>query len=426
MTDINQAELAVLNIILKNPELIYNNHSIKPFMFGSSIHTTISNAMFELGEKRNVPEITMLLTYLQSNDRLKDAGGAEYINYIYNQSFVKENLNEFERIIVETFKTRQLKMLASQLQGELNTTSVDAVIENAKKGLDSISQLTSSEQTLSVDQISHDAWNGLMERVAHPGIRGVTTGLKHLDLITGGYNKGALWLIGGRPGSGKTTQLCNSALAVAKADEPVLIFTLEMSNVQIIERMISIETGIHYSDIRNGTLKKEQLEQISDCIRYFRTLPIYVDSNVSANDAYFASVTRKYHKEKGVRVTFFDYIQLGTERDEGQMMALGKFSRTGKLLAKDLNITNVLYSQLSRSVEQRDDKHPILPDLRQSGNLEEDADVVGFIYRDEYYYPNTTKYKGIMEFILAKHRDGETGTLFNTFDAPCLRIKSKD
>jgi replicative DNA helicase len=422
----SDSELAVLNILLKHPKLVYNNSVIKPFMFGSTTHSALYNAITELKEKNLIPERALLLEHLNSTSKLRDAGGVEYIDYILNLNYSEENLSAFERNIVDLYKVRQLKSLASHLQGEITPTSVDIAIESARKGLDSISLVSGAEQVFDMNSAGSDAWLELMERVENPGIRGVATGSKNLDVITGGYNEGDLWIIGGRPSQGKSAQMCNSALACAKSGKPVLIFTLEMSKSQIVERMLSIETGVSYSEIRLGALDKQQLNKLSTELLKFKDYPIYIDTNVSADDAYFASVTRKYHKDKGVRVSFFDYIQLGTERDSEQLHSLGKFSRTAKLLARDLGITSVLYSQLNRGVEQREDKHPVLSDLRQSGNLEEDADIVMFLYRDEYYYPNTTKQKGVMEYILAKNRNGPIGTTFSKFESSSLKISDKD
>jgi replicative DNA helicase len=415
------AELAVINLLLLNPELIFSTQSLKPFMFNSTSHTLIYSTMTELAERGAVPEVAMVVTDLADKGKIREAGGNEYIQYIKNLVYNKDNLNEFVTQVKTAYKGRTVLGLNSLVSSITAGSNVDAVVSELKHRLDNLDEISGGEMVVDFHDASADMWTELLERIEKPGIRGVTTGFKDLDLLTGGYNAGDVWVVAGRPGMGKTADLCNSALAVAKSGVPALIFPLEMNKTQLVERMISIESGVSLGDIRLGTLNQQQLDKISDSIKVVKQLPIYIDTNFNTDDTYFGATVRKYEKLKGVRVVFFDYIQLATERDNNQTAEIGKFSRTAKLMSNDLGITTILYSQLNRGVEAREDKRPVLSDLRQSGNLEEDADIVEFLYRDEYYNRDS-KASGTVEKIIRKHRNGPIGTLFMTFDAGTIKI----
>jgi len=237
-------------------------------------------------------------------------------------------------------------------------------------------------------------------------------------------------IIAGRPGMGKTAVMCNSAVEVAKSlqqegkGQSVQIFSLEMNKIGLTERMVSMESGVPLADIRLGTISNDQLQKVAETIKKLKDLPLYIDTNFDTDDQYFASMVRKYNKTKGTRIVFFDYIQLASERDANQTAEIGRFTRMGKILANELGITTILFSQLNRAVELREDKRPVLSDLRQSGNIEEDADLVMFLYRDDYYNQKSLN-KGEMEHIIRKHRNGPTGSLWYNFGLDTLKVSKK-
>jgi replicative DNA helicase len=237
---------------------------------------------------------------------------------------------------------------------------------------------------------------------------------------------GKLWIIAGRPSMGKSASICNMMLSAAKSANGNLIFSYEMSKFDLIERFLGIETGINISDIHLGLLDQPKLDFIKNKIHEIKSLPIYVDTYFSGNIGYVTSTIRRYKKLKDIKLVFLDYVQLMVDRGDNATHELGQISRELKLLANDLEIGIVLLSQLNRNVELREDKRPILADLRQSGNLEEDADIVAMLYRDDVYYKDKSKYPGTLDFILRKNRQtGMLGSVQLNFEDVTNRISDK-
>lgn len=420
-----EAEIAVLSILLKNPELYFELHSIKSDMFSSTPNKVLFETIGELLNQKLVPELNLILSYLKTANRDAIIGGSEYLNYLYKQIFNSDNLKEFERIVVDSFKSQTLLSLSASIPGLVSTTeSIDDLINIVKKDLDQLTLTTGGDLTSTFENSLRESWEAIEKHVLNPGINGITTGIKNLDLATNGINSGNVWIIAGRPGMGKSAQLCNMAYAQAKAGIPVLIFSFEMSKAQLSQRIISIETNIPSTDIRFGFLKQSDIDKITDSIKEIKDYPIYIDSNFSAKPDYVFSTVRKYVKLYGIKVVYIDYIQLLSERNTDSTNELGRISRMAKILSNELGISVILYSQLNRLVELRDDKRPILSDLRQSGNLEEDADVVVGLYRDIIYNKNT-EHKDTLELLLLKQREGPVGTVFSTFNSATYKITDK-
>lgn len=413
----NDAEVGILNIVLTHPELSFELTNLRGYMFSSTPNQLIFNTVQDLNEQGLVPEYNMLVSKLVSVDKIREAGGTPYLEHIKSQSYNAENLHEFENEIINAYKARSLMVLATEISKQLkNTSVVDSVITSIRQSLDSLVGLAGKTSSIELSDVLKDAWEEIITRVDKPGLRGLTTGFKPVDLVTTGYNTGELWIIAARPSMGKTAIICNSILSLAKEGIPSLLLEYEMDRQSIIERFLAIKTGISIMDIRQGALSREQLDSISNAIKEFKSYPITIDCSFNTNLDYIVSTIRQIKKQKDVKVVFADYIQLMSERGEEQTAELGRISRTLKLLARELDITIVLLSQLNRLVESRPDKRPLLSDLRQSGNLEEDADLVAFLYRDEYYHTDS-KEKGKLEFILKKQRNGPTGVLMLDFDA---------
>lgn len=423
-----EAEVALLGIILKDPSLIHSVDSLKPFMFSATAHQLIFATMQDVVAQGAVPEQNLLLATLSSKGKLNEAGGADYVASLQQGKHSIENIKEYEKQLKIAYKTKSLYQLSSGISGNLNKgQDIDALISDIKTSLDNLGDTNGGESIADMLTSTTDMWKELTRRLETPGLRGVTTGFSNLDSLTGGFNKGDLIVVAGRPGMGKTALMCNSAITTAEymkkkeTGEAVQIFSLEMNRVSLVERMVSIKSGVALADIRLGALSQEQLDKISATLKYLKELPIYIDTNFDANDVYYSAMVRKYHKLRNTRVTYFDYVQLASERGDDQTAEIGRFTRAAKILANDLGITNIVFSQLNRAVELREDKRPVLSDLRQSGNIEEDADIVMFLYRDDFYNPNSTM-KGTIEYVIRKHRNGPAGSLWCDFNPEALKI----
>jgi replicative DNA helicase len=421
------SEIGTLNILLNNPDLAESTPNLKPFMYSASTNSCIYECIYTIQSQGHIPDWTLVLNKLIAEGKIDQAGGKEYLEYIKSSTeFTKENLPEFTKQIINGYKARSLVSITSNINKKVETEDIDTVISNLETQLGNLQENSASDKVVDFYSATKEAWSDIEFRLNNPGITGITTGLKSLDLHTGGFNKNKLWIIAGRPGSGKSCELANMVLRGAEAmrdtGEYQLVFSLEMQNTELVSRMLANYTGVALEDILFGTLTQKQLDSIQEGMKYFKTLPILLDDTPGTNLNRFTSVVRRYNRTKKIRVIHFDYLQLGVERDEGQMNELGRFTKGAKNLAKDIGATCVFYSQLNRSVESRDDKRPMLSDLRQSGNIEEDADIVLMLYRDEYYNGEKSKYKNILEHLIRKHRNGKVGMFTSKFDGSLMRI----
>jgi replicative DNA helicase len=418
-------ETAILSILLKNPEKVYEVQDIKDFMFSSTTNQLLFNTINSLSAQGLTPEINLIFEHLKSKNKDVLVGGKDYLNSLMSYDYNAENLREFERLLIDSHKAKTLISLAGSIPAQVTgSKDIDTIIGNVRNTLDNLTEYSSGDSTSNLADVLKLSWAEIVERTKNPGIRGATTGSRAMDLATTGISGGELWTVAGRPGMGKTALECNMALHQAKASVPTLIFSLEMRKTPLVERMVAIETGVFATNMRLGMLSQEELDKISNTMTKIQNLPIHIDSNYNANLPYVLSTIRKYQKMHGVKIVYLDYIQLLSERSADATNEIGRLTRALKLLANELDIGIVILSQLSRNCEYREDKRPILSDLRQSGNIEEDSDVVISLYRDEVYNKETT-HKGVLEQIVLKQRSGPIGTVLTTFDGNTNRINDK-
>lgn len=416
-------EQAILSLIIKNPSLIHDTDDIKIDAFSTAPNQLIYSTMLDLTRQGLIPEYHLIANTLSSNGTLQLAGGEQYLKYISEQDYNIANFSEFKRLFIRAYKARHvLSLVANVPERIVSTGDVDGTIHTIKEQLDSLSELSSGETTIQVGDYLDTAWDTLAKRVDSPGLVGVPYGFKDIDNITGGQIGGDLLVLGARPSMGKTSYALSSIVRSAKAGYRPLIFSLEMNKQRIVERFISLLSGVDLSKIGLGTLSQEEIFAVKDSFKELRSLPIFIDTNFILSADYVSSTIRRFKNQKGITNVWVDYLQLLAERDSNATHELGRLTRMSKLLAEQLDIPIGLIVQLSRSVEQRDDKRPILSDIRQSGNIEEDADLVVFLYRDEYYNQDT-KSKGVVEYIIRKNRSGPVGTIrlkFNPAQAELL------
>lgn len=417
------AEVMVLANLLKSPELVHTTDGLRFYMFSSTPHEALYEEVESLLEKELVPEYSLVVASLESKGALDKVGGKKYLEFLMNRETNPESFQEYIRIVEDSYKGRSLLSMVSGIKREsLNTENIDEVINNTRKGLDSLIDMKSGLSTFHISDVTLSTYEEIIARMSNPGIRGASWGVESLDKATGGKSPGDVIVIAGRPGSGKTSAVMNSIYADAQQGIPSLLIEKEMRTQELMERLISIDTGIPSTNLRLGVLTQQQVVQVRDSLAKFKGYPIYIDTNYRATDPYYVEATvNKFRNKHGIQTVYLDYIQLGTERDDSQTMEIGRLTRLFKIMSNELGVCSVLISQLNRNVEMRDDKRPLLSDMRQSGAIEEDADFVIGLYRDEYYNKET-KAKGLMEYIILKHRNGPTGTVTLKFDGPTYRI----
>lgn len=413
-----QAEIAVLSIFLKHPEEFI---TLPVDYFTTEVHRNIYKILEQITSEGKVIEPQIVRLYAEKQN--KNIGGNDYLDTILSTPAFVDNLKDYIINLEQDYKIVKLHQLANDIKEALNSNlppeKVEEAITERIERLKSSSIISSGEPLYSgiddfINEIIKDAESGELP--------GYSTGFSSIDLITSGIRPGNLWIVAGRPGSGKSAWMTNSARL---SPHNTVIFSLEMSKPEYLERELSIESGVPLLDIRVRALKQKDIKKLKEAVdRIKQRTDVILDVE---NDTLLSieKAIRKYVNENDVKIVYIDYVQLLANRSMEAVHELGRISRKLKRLARSLCIGIILLSQLSRGVEAREDKRPILSDLRQSGNLEEDADLVAFLYRDEYYNQNT-KHPGVMEFIIRKHRNGPVGTLYFKFDKDTTRIEESN
>jgi replicative DNA helicase len=419
----HDTELTILALLLKTPDRIFSiMDSIRGEMFSASIHGAIYNSMTGLVKDNVSLSPSNLKIYIEQHKLHDKTGGPDYIDMLSNMETEEKSFDLYLKALGDAYKGRTLLNLAANLPATVqNTSDIDSIIGNMKQMIDNLSGSGLQNGIHSLDEILNVTFDKIQKRTETPGISGITTGLPTLDEATGGMTPGTEWIIGSRPSMGKTTTLLSMLKSSAEADQPSLLINREMSNQDLIERLLAMDTRIPYSNIRYGRLDDTALRKLKRSYNRLKKLPFYIDSNIFGDINYVTGVIRKYKRLHDIKIVGVDYVQLLAERDGDQTAELGRISRMFKLLSVDLNLTTIVASQLNRLLESREDKHPILSDLRQSGNLEEDADIVIGLYRDEVYNKNPES-DGRIEFCILKQRNGPIGIYNLMFNKEIVSI----
>ena len=425
----HDSEEAILHILMVLPDRYFSLSVLKNYMFSSTIHGDIFKLIEQkTNENNTVIDFHILTQLAKEKDNIKGEGGIKFLEELRDKQGINpDNIRTYERIVVDAWKVRNVISICSLAPSKIdNIAAIQDVIISLRKELDSLDEHMSTDSVSSLEVIAEIVWEQIRDKMGDPGITGISTGLKGLDNETSGMSGGELWYVAGRPGMGKTATMLNMLLSGAKHGKKGLFFSLEMNKRLLVERLLSIHTGIHlYPDIRMGKLIPEQLKVIKESLSTFKLYPISLDTNFIASLEYLEMMIRKYKHAENIDIVYIDYIQLLAERDADATQALGRISRRCKLLAEELDIPVVVASQLNRLVEGRQNKRPILADLRQSGNLEEDADLVLGLYRDKKYNTQTPDPR-LMEAIVLKQRNGPTNTVYLDFEEETNILKDKD
>lgn len=413
-----EAEEAVLGSLLIDPDAIYDVSSfLRPEAFYKAQNRWIYEAIVALNERREPIDFITLIEELRRRERLEELGGEAYVIGLINAVPTSVNARSYGRL-VEAAATRRKMITAAGTIANLaydEAEDINVVIDRAEQALFSISEERTTRDLVPIKQIAHaylDRIQALNERDGD--IVGVPTGFVDLDRLLGGLNKSDLIILAGRPGMGKTALQSGFALTAAlKHGKRVAIFNLEMSGEQLVQRMIASETKIDSQRLRRGRLMEHEWPIFMEAVGRLSETRMFIDDTPSITTNQLRTKCRRLYAEHGLDLVMIDYLQLmQAERStNNRVMEISEISRGLKGLARELDIPVLAAAQLSRAVEQRQDKRPLLSDLRDSGSIEQDADIVMFIYRDEYYNPDTTDRPNIAELNIAKHRNGPTGTI---------------
>lgn len=413
-----EAEQAVIGSMLTDKEAISSAIEVlKPEDFYREDNKIIYEAILNLYNRAEPVDIITLKTELQSMKQLKAIGGLEYIAELPDRVPTTANVEQYIKIVEEKSALRALIKTANDLinLGYDQTQEVEDILDSAEKRIFDVIQNRNQKGYTPIKDILVDSFTQLEQLYNQKQhITGIPTGFADLDYITAGLHPSDLVIVAARPAMGKSAFALNIATnAAVRANKAVAIFSLEMSKEQMTNRILCSEAMVDSSKVRTGKIEDDDWTKLAEASGTLSTSQIFIDDTPGISVMEIRAKCRKLKLEKDIGLVVIDYIQLvqGSNKKNGtREQEISEISRSLKILAKEIGVPVIALSQLARSVEQRPDHRPMLSDLRESGAIEQDADIVMFLYRDEYYNEDTDK-KNIAEVILAKHRAGSTGTI---------------
>lgn len=410
-----EAEQSVLGAMMIEREAISKvSEILRPEDFYREAHRLIFNAMMELFNKNEAVDLVTVVEILRRDEKLEGAGGIAYVSALANSVPTAANVMYHARIVEEKALLRQLINTATNVAGmgyEANE-EVTVIMDKAEKMILEVANRKAGQEFASIKNIIFDVFDKVSELYSSKGgITGLPTGFKDLDKLTSGLQPSDLILIAARPSMGKTAFVLNIAQNIAiKEKKAVAFFSLEMSKEQLVQRMLCAEAPIDAQRLRIGELENNDWDKLVRAADRLAAAPIFIDDTAGITVMEMRSKARRLKIEHDLQLIIIDYLQLmqgsaGSSRSENRQQEISEISRSLKALARELKVPVIALSQLSRGVESRQVKKPMLSDLRESGSLEQDADIVAFIYREDYYEPETER-KNITDIIVAKHRNG--------------------
>ena len=452
-----EAEQALLGSILVNNDIIDEiSNIINPTSFYDPAHTKIYEVIETLNNKGMIANPITLKNYFEKDDMLNEVGGTEYLVKLTRFSGSTKQAIDYAKVIHEMYLRRELVLISDQLSSDtLNANdkeqNAENIIESTEKSLFDLAERGSFSQSFlkfnqALDQTIETATQAMK---SDKGIVGVPTGLTDLDEKLGGLHKSDLVILAGRPGMGKTALATNIAFHAAQnimsrqEKSSIAFFSLEMSSEQLSTRILSEQARIKSDDIRRGKVTEEEINRYIETSRNIYNLPLFIDETPAITIATLSNRARRIKRLFGVSLVVVDYIQLmrapSSSRNDNRVQEVSEITQGLKALAKELKVPVLALSQLSRAVEQRDEKKPQLSDLRESGSIEQDADVVMFVYREAYYLESKQPKLGSIEYaewqskmndvngladiILGKQRHGPTGVVKVEFEGIYTKFK---
>jgi replicative DNA helicase len=412
-----EAEEAVVGAVLINPEVYYD---VAQFLQADDFyihrHKWIWEAFTSLHEQRIPIDLLTINEELDRKGQLTEIGGPAYLTALVNQVPSSLNAESYGRI-VESHSIRRKMINAANAIASIaynEDSTIDNVMDEAEKAVFNVSERRLKHDLQPISAVLSEYYDRIDELAKRDEeIFGVPTGFIDLDKMLSGLQPSDLLIIAGRPGQGKTGFLLSVAKNAALTHKKhVAIFSLEMSNEQVVQRLIAQETGIDSQRLRTGKLQENEWPLFAHAVEVMSDTHIFLDDTPAITPLQLRTKCRRLHLEHHLDLIIVDYLQLmgGDTRNDNRVQEVSYISRNLKVLARELNVPVLAAAQLSRAVEQRSDKRPVLSDLRESGSLEQDSDIVMFIYRPDQYEKDTVK-QNIAEIIIAKHRNGPVGSV---------------
>ncbi|WBW49863.1 replicative DNA helicase [Peptoniphilus equinus] len=430
---VEATEQAVLGAMLVSKDAITAAVEVlKPEDFYSEIHEEIYRAIIAV-YNNNVPaDVTTVSEALKKRDSLQNVGGLAYIATLSTQGVAPSNTRHYAHIIKEKSVLRQLITAAEATRAGAYAQDADLnlILEKAEQSIFNITQASHQEGLRPIKDVLMESFAEMEKRAQNPGaLTGVTTGFEDLDRKLSGLQKSDLVLLAARPSMGKTALMVNIATnAALRAKAKVAMFSLEMSKSQLVQRIIASIALVDLQKVISGNLNEDDWEKIINAMPIISQLDIDIDDTAGISPLELKAKCRRQKMERGLDLVVIDYLQLMqmSDRVESRQQEISAISRSLKGIAKELEVPVLALSQLSRLPEQRSDHRPILSDLRESGAIEQDADVVMFLYRDEYYLKEESEKPNIGEVIIAKHRNGPTDTVELVFRKEFTKFLNKE
>lgn len=429
------AETSLLGAILIDSDAIVKiADTIIPEDFYDQKNGIIYQAIKQLYENHSPIDVLTVADQLRSEGNLDAIGGASYLTELTNYVPTAAHVEQYANLVSQKALRRRLIKVSQEIStlGYDEAKSLQELIEDAESKLFEVSQKHVKQDIVSLETILGDSFDRLDELHKDKGkIRGVPTGYKDLDGILAGLQRSDLIILAARPSMGKTALALNLAHNIAtKAGEPVLIFSLEMSKEQLVDRMLAMESGVDAWALRTGNLSDQDFELIAQAMGTLSEAQIYIDDTPGITVSDLRTKARREMHQRPLGLIIVDYLQLmsGGSRfgsDGNRVQEISEISRSLKGIARELNVPLIALSQLSRSVESRSPQIPQLSDLRESGSIEQDADIVAFIYREDYYNKESER-QNITDIFIKKHRNGPTGAVELFFERDKQRFRSLD
>ncbi len=412
-----EAEEAVIGAVLINPEAYYD---VAQFLQSDDFyihrHRWIWEVFNHLHERRSPIDFLTVSEELDQMGKLAEAGGPAYLTALINNVPTSLHAEAYGRLVEETAIRRRMLTAANDIAklAYQEGTAIDAVMDEAEKAIFGVSERRMTRDLQSIQQVLSDYYDRIDQLASRDDdTYGVPTGFIDLDRLLGGLQPSDLLIVAGRPGMGKTAFMLSVAKNAAQIHKKhVAIFSLEMSNEQLVQRLIAQETGIDSQRLRTGKLEEHEWPVFTHAIEVLSDTRVFLDDTPGLTPLQLRTKARRLHLEYQIDLIVIDYLQLmsGGIRTDNRVQEVSHISRNLKILARELNVPVLAAAQLSRAVEQRADKEPQLSDLRESGSLEQDADIVMFIHRPEMYEKDALK-QNIAQIKVSKHRNGPVGTI---------------